>query len=364
MEFVQDDEGIRIVEEYNASIARKVTFIAGMLIILFAAICISCSMGGRHVDVLSIPGLIWDHINGTTYDYPSEIWWDDYIVCDVRLPRVLIACVAGATLAICGTAVQSLMNNPLASPYTLGMSSGADFGATMAIVMGFSMGTSLGIYGTTISAFIFGMVPVVVVLMISKFVRLSPVTLILIGIAISEFFGSMSTLVFIGADEGSVEAAYLWSIGDLLNVTWADFRLMAILMVIGSIILYAMSWKFNVLSLGEDSAKTMGVDVERFRILMMALLALMTMSVVAFVGIIGFVGLIAPHMVRYMIGSDNRFVIPGSMVLGAFILLAADSIARICTADAVPVGSVMALIGAPVFLYLIMRRNSQFKGAW
>ena len=116
--------------------------------------------------------------------------------------------------------------------------------------------------------------------------------------------------------------------------------------------------------LGEDSAKTMGVDVEKFRVLALALLALMTMSVVAFVGVIGFIGLMAPHMVRAVIGSDNRYVLPASLVAGALTLLVADSIARIASADALPVGTVMALFGAPVFLYLIMKRNSQFKGAW
>lgn len=364
MQYVEDEEGIRIVEEYNASISRKLIFIFGMLVILFVTICVSCSMGGRNVDVLSIPGLIWDHINGAVYPYPSDIWWDDYIINEVRLPRVLIACVAGASLAICGAAVQSLMNNPLASPYTLGISSGAGFGATLSIVMGLSMGNMVGMYGTTINAFIFGMVPVAVVLMVSKVVRLTPVTLILIGVAISEFFGSLSTLVFLGADEGSIEAAYLWEIGSIVNVTWTDFLPMTILMIIGSIALYTVSWKFNVLTLGEDSAKTMGVNVERFRVLTMALLALMTMTIVAFVGIIGFVGLIAPHIVRSIIGSDNRYVLPGSLIFGAFTLLVADSIARIGTGDVLPVGSVMALFGAPIFLYLVMRRNKQFRGAW
>ncbi len=234
----------------------------------------------------------------------------------------------------------------------------------MAIVMGFSMGSFIGLYGVALNAFIFGMVPVFIVLMISRVVRLSPVALILIGVAISQFFGSLSTLVFLGADEGSIEAAYLWDIGSLVNVTWDDFRLMAVLMVIGSILLYTVSWKFNVLTLGEDSAKTMGVDVARFRILALALLALMTMTVVAFVGIIGFVGLIAPHIVRAIIGSDNRFVLPASLLAGALILLVADSIARIGSSDALPVGTVMAFFGAPVFLYLIAKRNSQFKGAW
>lgn len=364
MEFVEDEDGIRIVEEYNASLARKVSFIVLLLLMLLLTICLSSSAGGREVDVLAIPGIILDYILGVEQPFPSDAWWDSYIICEVRLPRILTACVAGASLAVCGAAVQSLMNNPLASPYTLGISSGASFGATLAIVMGFSMGTFIGAYGVAFNAFLFGMVPVIVVLLISRAVRLSPVALILIGVAISQFFGSLSTLVFLGADEGSIEAAYLWDIGSLTNVTWSDFRLMAIMMVVGSILLYTVSWKFNILTLGEDSAKTMGVDVEKFRVLALALLALMTMSVVAFVGVIGFIGLMAPHMVRAVIGSDNRYVLPASLVAGALTLLVADSIARIASADALPVGTVMALFGAPVFLYLIMKRNSQFKGAW
>ena len=364
MEFIEDDNGIRAVEEYNASLARKVFFILIMVAVLGIAICISASLGGRHVDPLSIPGIIWDHLCGITYPFGTEEWWDDYVVVSVRLPRIAIACVAGATLAVCGAAVQSLMNNPLASPYTLGISSGAGFGATIAIILGFSIGSNIGMYGVTFNAFVFGMIPVVVVLMLSKTMRMSPVTLILVGVAISQFFGSLSTLVYMSAEEESIQAAYLWEIGSIENVTWGMFPFMATVMAIGAFALYAVSWKFNVLTLGEDSAKTMGVDAERFRILTMALLALMTMSVVSFVGIIGFIGLIVPHMIRSVIGSDNRYVLPASLFGGALLLLCADSIARLCTGDLLPVGTVLSLLGAPVFLYLIIKRNSQFKGAW
>ncbi len=364
MEYAESDDGIRAVEEYNASLARKVLFISGMLAALTAVVCVSGSTGGREIDVFSIPGIIWDHITGAVYEFGTDEWWDDYVLCSVRLPRIAIACIAGATLAICGAAVQSLMNNPLASPYTLGISSGAGFGATLAIIMGFSVGSSIGLYGVTFNAFLFGMMPVAAVLMISRTVRLTPVTLILVGVAISQFFGSLSTLVYISAEEESIQAAYLWEIGSVVNVTWDDFPFMAAMLLFGSAALYTVSWKFNVLTLGEDSAKTMGVDADRFRLLTMCLLALMTMSVVSFVGIIGFVGLLAPHIVRSVIGSDNRYVLPASLIGGALLLLCADSIARLWTKDLLPVGTVISLIGAPVFLYLIIRRNSQCKGSW
>ena len=364
MQFEECDDGIRIVEEYNASLSKKLLLIILLLAAIFVMVCVSGSMGGRNIDVWSIPSIIWEHIKGTVYEPATDEWWDDYILCSVRMPRIVIPLLAGGIIAICGAAVQSLMNNPLASPYTLGISSGAGFGATLAIILGFSLASNAGIYGITVNAFIFGMVPVVVILMISRLVRLTPVTLILIGVAISQFFGSLTTLAYMGADEGSMQAAYLWEIGSFENITWVAFPLMAAMLIIGGSLLYFSSWKFNVLALGEDSAKTMGVDAEHFRVIMMCLLALMTMSVVAFVGIIGFIGLIAPHIVRSLIGSDNRFVLPASLAMGALLLLCADSIARLWTGDLLPVGTVVSLIGAPVFIYLIVKRNSQFRGAW
>ena len=364
MDYEITTDGIRVLEEYNASLGRKVLFISCIGIALFIMACVSCAFGGREVDVLSIPGLIWDHLSGVVYERQSALWWDDYVVCEVRLPRVLTACIAGASLAVCGAAVQSLMNNPLASPYTMGISSGAGFGATLAIVLGFSLGSTVGMYGVTFNAFVFGMMPVVAVLLLSRIVEMSPVTLILVGVAISQFFGSLSTLVFLGADEGSLQAAYLWEIGSIENVRWDAVPLMGVLLAVGSISLYAVSWRFNVLTLGEETALTMGVDANRFRIASLTLLALMTMSVVCYVGIIGFVGLIAPHIVRAVIGSDNRYVLPASMLAGALVLLVADSAAKILTADSLPVGSLMGLFGAPVFLYLIFKRSSQFNGAW
>ena len=188
---------------------------------------------------------------------------------------------------------------------------------------------------------------------------MSPVTLILVGVAISQFFGSITTLVSVGADEETLQGAYLWQVGSLNNFVWDDLTLMTILLVMGSIALYVVSWKFNVISLGDDNAKALGVDAEKFRLISMAVLAVMTMSVVAYTGIIGFVGLIAPHITRYIIGGDNKFVIPAGMLMGAIILCLADLLSR-CLLDFgnVPIGVVMSFIGAPIFLYLIVRSKS------
>lgn len=364
MDYRSKDDGYAVVEEYNASVSRKISFAVISFLILLVLMCAACAVGSRTIDVISIPGIIFDHLNGVTYDFGTKAWWDDYIIWDVRLPRVIIACVAGASLAICGAAVQSLMNNPLASPYTLGISSGACFGAVLAIVSGFSFSSSIGTYGITSNAFIFGMLPVAVVLIISKSIRMTPVTLILVGVAISQFFGSLSTLVMMNADEGSLQAAYLWQVGTLNNAVWTDLPLMFIFLMIGSILLMIFSWKFNVLTLGDDSAKTLGVDANKFRITTMIVLALMTMSVVSYTGIIGFVGMIAPHMVRFVVGGDNKFVLPTSMIVGAIILLIADTISRMVVIESIPVGAVMSFIGGPIFIYLVIKRNSLFKGGF
>ena len=167
-----------------------------------------------------------------------------------------------------------------------------------------------------------------------------------------------------GADEETLQGAYLWQVGSLENFAWSDLTLMTAFLVIGSIALYIVSWKFNVISLGDDNAKTLGVDADRFRLITMVVLAIMTMSVVAYTGIIGFVGIIAPHVVRYVIGSDNKFVIPASLLAGALLLLCADTVSRLFITESIPVGAMMAFIGGPVFIYLVIRKNSMFKGAY
>lgn len=365
MEYVETDDGYSIVEEYNASLFRKIVFIVALLVVLFVVVCYACTIGtSSAVDVWAIPGILWDHITGVTYEYNSVGWWADYVVWESRLPRIVMAIVAGGSLAICGAAVQSLMKNPLADPYTMGISSGAVFGAVLSIVVGFSFGNAVGTYGITVNAFVFGLVPVGIILLLSRFMTMTPVTLILVGVAVSQFFGSITDILMVGTDEETLQGAYLWQVGSLSNATWDEIPLMALLLVAGSIALYVVSWKFNVMSLGDDSAKTLGVDADRFRLVTMVLMALLTMSVVAYTGIISFVGIIAPHIVRYVIGSDNKYLFPASIIVGALILLIADCVSRMIVSESIPVGAVMAFIGGPVFIYLVLRKNSMFKGAW
>jgi iron complex transport system permease protein len=359
---VSTDGSKSLAADYRRSILRNIAFIVILTLSTFIVMCFACSLGPRAIPVERIPSIIWNHLSGVIYSHGSSEWWDDTVIWNTRMPRIVTAVIGGGSLAICGAAMQSIFNNPMASPYTTGISSGACFGIVVAIVSGLSLGSALGLYGITANAFICGMIPVIVILVVAKINNMSPVTLILTGVAVSYFFGSLTTLVLVGATEDDLSVAYDWQVGTLHNITWNAFPLMFTMLILGSIILMLCSRQLNILTLGDDSAKTMGIDTEKFRLLTMALLALMTVSVVCYTGIIGFVGLIAPHMVRMVLGANNRYVLPASIFCGALLLLTSDTIARMIVSEYVPVGAVMAFIGGPIFLYLTLRKNS-FSGA-
>lgn len=302
--------------------------------------------------------IIWNHIIGTEYEPRSPEWWADMYIWNRALPRAAIAIVAGASLAVSGALMQALMNNPLADPYSTGISSGACFGAVGAIVMGFTFASLSGEMGIVTNAFIGAMVPALLIIVIAKKISMSPATLILIGTALSYFFNSMVTYIMVMSDAEALQDAYLWQVGSLDGVTWASLPLMLGVTVIGSIVMISMSKQLNVMSLGDANAKTLGLDVENFKILCLTLMAIMTCAVISYTGIIGFIGLVAPHIIRMLIGSDNRFVLPMSMSVGALLFLVADYIA--INLNNIPVGVVMAIIGSPIFLALIIWQKKSY----
>ena len=190
------------------------------------------------------------------------------------------------------------------------------------------------------------------IILISAKIRMTPATLILLGTAISYFFNSMITYLMVTTDADTLKSAYMWQIGSLDGMTWGYIPIMLGVTIVGTVFVLMMANKLNVMSLGEKSAISLGVDVQRFRTVCLLIMAFMTAAIVAFTGIIGFVGLVAPHLVRLLVGSDNRFVMPISMAVGAILLLIADYTAY--QLSNIPVGVVMSIIGSPVFLILIM----------
>ena len=346
-------QGDQLIEDYRRYTARKVTFIVILLIVAIVSAGYTMTVGIRDMGLFESFSILFDHIRGATYEIGSEAWLDDYTIWNLRLPRVLAAVFVGMGLTISGVAMQSITANPLAEPYTVGMSSGASFGVAVALVLGFSFGTMAGSYGMVLNAFVFGSIPAVLAIAITGFRKQSPATIILVGTAVSYIFNAMSTLVLMRADPATLQRIMLWQIGTVAEVGWYELPLIMATVVVGSILMMILSKKMNMLSVGGESAKTMGVDVNTLRIIILAILTVVTAVIVSFTGIIGFLGLVAPHIMRLVIGGDNRFIIPAAGLFGATFLLVADAIARY--AGDMPVGVVMSFIGAPMFLYLVMR---------
>ena len=350
-------------EAYGRYTYRRLLFIGIFAVMMFAMFLVSLAVGTRSLSITEVYTLLIDHIRGVVYDRTTQydLWFDDSIVWNYRVPRALFALIAGAGLAVAGAAMQSVMKNPLADPYTTGISSGALLGVAMAMVLGFHAGAG-GIdgYGTLMNALVFAMIPVLVIYALSPFLNRSPSTLILAGTAVSYLFSSLTSLLLVSTDAETLSGGYHWQVGKLSDLTWDAVPFVFVVCLVGTCILMMLSNKLNLMSLEDKDAKALGMDSEKLRLVCLIVLSFMAASIISFVGIIGFVGLIVPHMVRLIIGSDYRFVIPGSVVVGGAFLLGCDIVSRSIDVSAtIPVGVITSLIGAPIFLYLIIRQKRE-----
>ncbi len=319
---------------------------------------ISCTLSGREMTIVEGLSAIWNHVIGNEPEVGTSEWLDAFMVWDVVMPRVVFAIVAGSGLAVCGTLMQGVMNNPLADPYTIGVSSGAVFGAVLAIVLGVSMIPGFGQFGIMGNAFLFGLVPIAFIMLLSSISsNLSPVVIILMGIAISYFFSGITTIIMVSADEDALADAYQWQIGSFYGTTWDDVPLALAVTLLGIVFASLTYNKLNAMTAGDVVARTLGMDAKTYRMITLVIVTLVAATIVSMTGIIGFVGLVAPHMMRVVLGGNNRFVIPASMLAGSMILMFADIVTRTIVDIDVPVGAVMSFIGAPIFLYLIIGRK-------
>jgi len=343
---------------YLGYVRHKVLFILITVIIVILAAGISCLVDGRPIGVLDVYRIIVDHIMGAEYEYATPEYWDDFVVCQMRLPRVVLAILAGSALATCGVAMQSMMSNPLADPYTTGMSSGACLGAIIAIAMGFAF-TGPSIYGIMGMSFVVSLIPALIIILVSRFVRTSPATLILMGTIMSYMFGALNTIILVNQEGETLSAAYLWTVGSLDNVIWSDLWLPSIISVVGCMAMILMSGKLNVMMMGDDQARSMGLNVDNFRTVLLLIMSLMVASIISFTGILGFVGLVAPHIARILIGADNRILIPLSALVGACLMMVADLFIQAFLSFSLPVGLITSLIGGPIFMIMIIRQKNE-----
>ena len=340
-------------EEYKKFIGRKVLFILLLFPILGLIVGVSTSLGSAHISVWEAYSAIFHRF---LPDYFTTSWLADICVWHLRLPRITLGIAAGFGLGLAGAVFQGILRNPLASPYTLGISSGAGFGASLAILAG--AGIVGGTYLIIGNAFAFALICSFVIIALSSRKGATPETMILAGIALMYFFGAMTTLLQYFAEPEAVKAAVFWMVGDLGKASWSI--LLPISITIGCCVplLILKSWDLNALGAGDETAKSVGVKVEYIRIYTMIISTLLVATIVCFTGTIGFIGLVAPHMCRMVIGGDNRFLLPASGLAGAVLLTVADTVARRIIAPVIlPVGVVTAFMGAPLFLYLILRKR-------
>jgi iron complex transport system permease protein len=277
------------------------------------------------------------------------------IVRDLRLPRSVQAALVGAALAASGAAFQALLRNPLAEPYILGVSGGAAVGAVCAIVLGLAA----HVWAVPLAAFLGALLAILLVLRISVSIgsTLDTRVLLLGGVVIGAFFNACILLALTLADTESFRSAIFWMMGSFSGATWRGSGVLALYLVPALLVLLALARPLNLLAIGEETAAYLGVSVERVKYLAYATASLLTAAAVAVAGVIGFVGLVVPHVVRFLWGSDYRFLIPASALLGAAFLVLADAVARTLAAPTeLPMGAVTALVGVPFFLWLLRRR--------
>ena len=280
------------------------------------------------------------------------------IIRQIRLPMALMAVVVGAALGIGGCEIQTILRNPIASPYTLGITSAASFGAAVGIILNSSILNLPETLVITGNAFFFTFLVSFGIYIFSSRRQVSKTSIILFGIALNFLFSSLTMILQYIADEDKLQSLIFWNFGSLLKTTWNKFYIVFTILIICMIFLYKNSWKLTVMALDDTKAKSLGVDVVKVRKQTILFTSLLAAVAVSFVGTIGFVGLIAPHIAREMVGEDQRFFMPLSAILGSFILSLAFLTSKIVIPGVIlPIGLVTSVIGIPFFISMILGRK-------
>jgi len=340
-------------KKYRKLLARRGVFLAVCTILLFVVAGIALALGSASMTFLDAYAAILARAFPDWFQVSSLA---DTVVWTLRLPRILLAIFAGAALAMGGCTTQAILRNPIATPYTLGVSAGAGLGAAIGIILG--TGFTDGNFLIVGNAFIFSLIPVLVILLLVKRRGSSPETMILAGVAMVYIFNACTTILQYFAESNAVSATVFWIVGDLSRAAWWQLPYILGILVICFIVNLRMSWDINVMKMGDDTAKSLGAEVDRTRKITLIMACLSTATVVSFTGAIGFVCLVAPHICRAVVGGDQRILLVSSCLFGAILLLLADIIARRLIAPIIlPVGAVTAFLGGPLLLYLLIKRR-------
>ncbi len=283
------------------------------------------------------------------------------IVWLLRLPTTLMALIVGASLSVAGAEMQTILNNPLASPYTLGVSAGAGFGAALALVIGVDLVPHTETMIVPFNAFVFSLLTCILIFLVSKLRGVSAETMVLTGIALLFLFSSLLALLQYLASEEELQAIIFWLFGSLLKANWTKLGIAFGVFTVVIPFLLKDAWKLTALRLGDEKARSLGINVEGLRLKVFVLISVLAAASVCFVGTIGFIGLVGPHIARILVGEDQRFFIPMSALTGAFLLSTASVGSKLVVPGAVfPIGIVTSFIGVPFFLSLILMKRRNF----
>ncbi len=344
----------RIQTEFRHYYARKVAFLSSVSIGIILLVGIAASFGSFGLTLTEVYSALLNGIFpgfGITDSVASTIIWE------IRLPRITMAIVSGASLGVAGAILQGVLRNPLAEPFTLGISSAAAMGASLAIIGGVKF---FGSYSVVLNAFISAFAATLVIYSIAKSKGMTPEAIILAGIAIMFLLDAVTSFTqYLGTAE-QVQAVVFWMMGSVSVASWETVSIVFFIALVSIPYLVYKASDLTIMGAGDETAHSLGVNVERVRMRTLIFAALLTASVTAFCGIIGFVGLVSPHITRMIIGGDNRYVIPGSALVGGMLLLGADTVARTILAPMIlPVGIMTALVGVPFFMFLFMRKRKE-----
>lgn len=330
--------------------------ILSLAVVLAGCILLSFTLGKYPVPLKELLGILGQKLLKLNI---TPFWTNqmEAAVWNVRLPRVILSVMVGACLAAAGGSYQGVFQNPMASPDILGASAGAGFGAALAILLGLSRGY--------ITAFAFGMslLTVALVFWVSRHAKGDRVLgLVLAGIMVSSLFQSGTSFIKLVADPSDkLPQITYWLMGSLSGSQWSDVAFAAVPMALGLIPLMLLRWRLNVITMGDDEARAMGVNAHRVRLGIVVCSTLITAASVSVSGMIGWVGLVIPHMMRRLVGSDYRYLLPASILGGGGFLLIVDNVSRNATTSGIPIGILTAFIGAPFFLWLITGKGDHYE---
>ncbi|MBS9439199.1 iron ABC transporter permease [Photorhabdus noenieputensis] len=343
-----DDSSVKV--HYRYILRRRIVMMVFIVLIIGVSLVLDFTIGPSG---LSLSSLWQTLMSPESVDAGTRV-----IVWDIRLPYALMAVVIGLSLGLAGAEMQTILNNPLASPSTLGVAQAAAFGAALAIVSGIGIPGVPDQWFISANAFIFALLAALVLDTITRLTRVATSGVVLFGIALVFTFEALVSMMQFIATEDTLQGLVLWTMGSLARATWIKLGVMLLVFAVVFPISMMNSWRLTALRLGEDRAISFGIDVRRLRLGTLLRISILAALAVAFVGPIAFVGLIAPHIARMMFGEDHRFYLPASALIGALVLsMASIASKNLIPGVVIPVGIVTALVGVPFFLSIILRHR-------